>query len=57
MRKDIPVHGATTLEITDANDKQYRLTIKSNSGRFCEIDENGNGVVSVIIDKKDIEVN
>ena len=54
MRKNIPVNGSTTLEIADVSDTQYRLTIKSNSGRFIEIDENGSGVVSVVINKKDI---
>ena len=54
MRKNIPVNGSTTLEIADVSDTQYILTIKSNSGRFIEIDENGSGVVSVVINKKDI---
>jgi len=54
MRKNIPVNGSTTLEIADVSDTQYSLTIKSNSGRFIEIDENGSGVVSVVINKKDI---
>jgi len=54
VRKNIPVNGSTTLEIADVSDTQYRLTIKSNSGRFIEIDENGSGVVSVVINKKDI---
>ena len=57
VRKNIPVNGSTTLEIADVSDTQYRLTIKSNSGRFIEIDENGSGVVSVVINKKDIKVN
>jgi len=54
MKRNIPVNGRMTLEITDISDTQYRLTIKSNSGRFIEIDENGSGVVSVVINKKDI---
>jgi hypothetical protein len=42
-----------TLEITDVSDTEYRLTVSSHSGRFCEIDAAGNGVVSIIVAKGD----
>jgi len=56
MRIDIPVKGSrTTVQFEDVNDTNYRLTINSHSGRFVEIDGDGNGIVSVILTKADIK--
>ena len=55
---DIPVKGSrTTVKFEDVNDTNYRLTINSNSGviDLWKVDEEGNGVVSVIITKEDIK--
>ena len=53
---DIPVKGSrSTVKFEDVSDVNYRLTINSNGGRFVEIDEDGNSVVSVIITKADIK--
>ena len=53
---DIPVKGSrSTVKFEDVSDVNYRLTINSNSGRFVEIDEDGNSVVSVIITKADVK--
>jgi len=53
---DIPVKGSrATVKFEDVSDVNYRLTINSNSGRFVEIDEDGNSVVSVIITKADVK--
>ena len=52
---DIPVKGSrATVKFEDVSDVNYRLTINSNSGRFVEVDEDGNSVVSVIITKADV---
>ena len=56
MRIDIPVKGSrATVKFEDVSDVNYRLTINSNSGRFVEVDGDGNGVVSVILTKADIK--
>jgi len=56
MRINIPVSGGrTTLEFEDVSDELYRLTINSHSGRFVEQDIDGNGVVSVVINKQDLK--
>ena len=56
MRIDIPVKGSrTTVQFEDVSDINYRLTIYSNSGRFVEVDGEGNSVVSVILTKADIK--
>ena len=53
---DIPVKGSrATVKFEDVSDVNYRLTINSNSGRFVEVDEDGNSVVSVIITKADVK--
>ena len=53
---DIPVKGSrSTVKFEDVSDVNYRLTINSNSGRFVEVDEDGNSVVSVILTKADIK--
>jgi len=53
---DIPVKGSrATVKFEDVSDVNYRLTINSNSGRFVEVDEDGNSVVSVILTKADIK--
>jgi hypothetical protein len=53
---DIPVKGSrSTVKFEDVSDVNYRLTINSNSGRFVEVDEDGNSVVSVIITKADVK--
>ena len=53
---DIPVKGSrATVKFEDVSDVNYRLTINSNSGRFVEVDGDGNGVVSVILTKADIK--
>jgi hypothetical protein len=56
MRIDIPVKGSrSTVEFEDVSVADYRLTINSHSGRFVEVDGDGNGVVSVILTKADIK--
>jgi len=56
MRIDIPVKGSrTTVKFEDVSVADYRLTLNSHSGRFVEIDGDGNGVVSVILTKADIK--
>jgi hypothetical protein len=53
---DIPVKGSrATVKFEDVSDVNYRLTINSNSGRFVEVDEDGNSMVSVILTKADIK--
>jgi len=53
---DIPVKGSrATVKFEDVSDVNYRLTINSNSGRFVEVDEEGNSIVSVILTKADIK--
>ena len=53
---DIPVKGSrSTVKFEDVSDVNYRLTINSNSGRFVEVDEDGNSMVSVILTKADIK--
>ena len=53
---DIPVKGSrSTVKFEDVSDVNYRLTIYSNSGRFVEVDEDGNSMVSVILTKADIK--
>jgi len=56
MRIHIPVQGSrTTVEFEDVTDTLYRLTINSHSGRFVEVDKDGNGVVSVVLNKEDVK--
>jgi len=56
MKINIPTQsGRTTVEFEDVTDTLYRLTINSHSGRFSEVDKDGNGVVSIILTKQDIK--
>ena len=56
MRIHIPVQGSrTTIEFEDVTDTLYRLTINSHSGRFVEVDKDGNGVVSIVLNKEDVK--